>query len=60
MNSNTTYRLLTALDVMVLLSISSTTLWRLIKRGEIEKPMYVGRTRYWKREELMSKLENHY
>lgn len=54
-----TYRFLTALDVMVLLSISSTTLWRSIKRGDIPKPIYVGRTRYWNQEELMNKLGNH-
>ncbi len=39
---------MTANDVMSLLSISSTTLWRHIDNNAIPKPFYVGRTRYWR------------
>lgn len=45
-------RLMSALDVMTLYSISSTTLWRHVKSGEIPKPFYIGKTRFWRYEDL--------
>lgn len=44
--------LMTANDVMSLLSISSTTLWRHTKNNVIPRPFYVGRTRYWRQSDF--------
>lgn len=41
--------LLTSLELMSMLSISSTTLWRHVKNGELPKPVYIGKRRYWSR-----------
>lgn len=45
--------LLTSLDLMSMLSISSTTLWRHVKSGDLPKPVYIGKKRYWKRESIV-------
>jgi len=44
--------LMTANDVMNLLSISSTTLWRHTNSNRIPRPFYVGRTRYWRQSDF--------
>ncbi len=36
-----TGELLTSLELMSMLSISSTTLWRHVKNGELPKPVYI-------------------
>ncbi|WP_408609421.1 helix-turn-helix transcriptional regulator [Alteromonas pelagimontana] len=37
----------------MLLSISSTTLWRHVKSGELPPPKYVGKSRYWRYEDIL-------
>ena len=45
--------LLTAVELMMMLSISSTTLWRHVNNGDLPKPYYVGKSRYWKYSDIM-------
>ncbi|AYA63479.1 helix-turn-helix transcriptional regulator [Alteromonas sp. RKMC-009] len=51
-----TGELLTSLELMSMLSISSTTLWRHVKNGELPKPVYIGKKRYWKRASIIGLL----
>jgi|TARA_B100001057_G_scaffold110191_1_gene108220 predicted DNA-binding transcriptional regulator AlpA len=46
-------RVITANELMTMLSISSTTLWRHVRDDRLPKPSYVGKSRYWVYDEVM-------
>mgnify|MGYP000064800983 CR=1 FL=1 len=48
---------MTATEVMMVLSISATTLWRHVKSGELPKPFYVGKRRYWRHADIINSIE---
>lgn len=54
LDSATGDRILTANDLMSMFSISSTTLWRHVNSGDLPKPLYLGKRRYWMLSDVLS------
>lgn len=47
-----TRELLTVKDVAVKLTISVTTVWRLIRKGDLPAPIHIGGQARWKRKDI--------
>jgi excisionase family DNA binding protein len=49
--------LLTVAETAELLRLSTSSVWRLSKSGEMPKPIHVGGRRLWRRDQLMAWIE---
>lgn len=54
--STTLETLLSANELMNLLSISSTTLWRHVNKETLPKPLCLGKKRYWRYSDVIESI----
>ena len=51
-------RLISSTELLKIWPVTQMTLWRHLKTGDIPKPLYVGKRRYWRREDIELWLAN--
>tara|TARA_R110000737_G_scaffold351705_2_gene394753 strand:- start:738 stop:935 length:198 start_codon:yes stop_codon:yes gene_type:complete len=48
---------LTESDLMDMFTIGQTTVWRWTKQGLLPKPFFLGRRKFWKREDITAHID---
>ena len=51
-------KLMTANELVSLLNISHTTLWRHLDAGSLPRPLRLGNKRYWRYSEVVASMSN--
>ncbi len=57
-DDNSDLQMLDSDDVMSLLKLSKTTLWRHIREGKVPQPVYIGRSPLWHKQTLHRWLDD--